>query len=802
MKSLDEKEITIKTHLFYIGLLITIFVVMFSKFIFSDQMLFGSDLTGAFGSRVFYKHTINEEKSFPLWLNPRLSGMPTVEALAGDALYPPSILIKSIFPEYKASPMVMILHLLFAGICFYIMMVRAFRAPPLAAFIGAVFFMLTPSTVSLIYAGHDSKLMVVSWIPFLIWRLKEALDKPTIFNGSMITLGVTMSLLTGHIQMVYFMLWGLFLYWATWTVLTIKKGTTIKSVIPQALVFWLPIFLSLFAAATQFYPVMNFISKNISVRGVNRGFEFATSWSLHWPELFSLIVPEFVNSLGYYWGENPFKLNTEYIGILTLLFGVLSVVIKPRPWRIYWTGFGLIMLAFAMGNHTPIFRIFYTIIPGVSKFRAPSMIIFWVAFSTIFLSALFFKDVARGELENFSNARKLRWTKGLVILSIVITFLALIFSSESVTQSFISIFHSFDNPHKLKIFQVNFSTNFVPKLWIAYSILMVAIWSLWAVIKKNMKVTTFLLIILILGLYDQIRVDNQFLKIESPRAYFRVPRVIKEVQSEMPKDPFRVFYLPGTYKFQNVAGVHRMEGVMGFHDNELNWYREFRGGSRGMNFLTGLITTNSAGQSYLNIEAMPYGNNFLDIANVRYIFGRGRDGKIIRIKNDNAFGRISFAPNYIVMNEKEISNALSKGTYNPKTTVALLEDPNVKPSASSDDTLPKMKVTWKKYFVNERIADIVAPADGFLRISEVYFPDWEISVDGKLVKKYRADLSWIAVPITKGEHTITMCPHSYSFELAAKVAYPIQLLLLIYWFLYGISTLLKHKNKKVDNKES
>jgi len=47
-----------------------------------------------------------------------------------------------------------------------------------------------------------------------------------------------------------------------------------------------------------------------------------------------------------------------------------------------------------------------------------------------------------------------------------------------------------------------------------------------------------------------------------------------------------------------------------------------------------------------------------------------------------------------------------------------------------------------------------APADGWLGIQFPYDPKWRIEVDGQSVRFYRADKSFIGLPVTRGEHKI------------------------------------------------
>jgi uncharacterized membrane protein YfhO len=62
------------------------------------------------------------------------------------------------------------------------------------------------------------------------------------------------------------------------------------------------------------------------------------------------------------------------------------------------------------------------------------------------------------------------------------------------------------------------------------------------------------------------------------------------------------------------------------------------------------------------------------------------------------------------------------------------------------------------------------PDDGFLRLSEVYYPGWRIKVNGEPVKYYRSDMAWMAVPLKAGSYELTMEPKSLYLDDALLVS--------------------------------
>jgi hypothetical protein len=768
----------------YIAIMTALTALLFGKFLFSDTMLVSSDQLNGIDGRVFLRDAIVQDGQFPTWFVPRLSGMPSIDAMFGDAMYVPSLVFYALFPIYKATGLKMVMHVLLAGIFFFLLLSRGFRAPKPAAFAGALLYMFNPEFVTHVYPGHDGKMFVIAWLPFVLWRMKTLMDEPKILHATLLAFGIAMCLFTSHIQMTYFMLWGLFLFWVFSLALDWRGSRNIKALLPKAGLFWVAVFLGLAMAFVQFFPPFAFVREAFSVRGVDRGFEHAASWSLHWPEFFSLWVPEFGNALDYYWSENPFKLNSEYAGAIAVMLAALGVVFQPRPWRFFWAAIAALAVAYALGAHTPIFHIAYYVIPGVKKFRAGSMIMYWFSFAVVLLASLFILDVVRGEFAAMAEDRRKRWQKGLLIAIAVVSGVALLFSMQGFVKGLMRAL----TPavmEKEQIFEQNFTKNFVPFLWLWWLFAVVILGMLWAVLANMLKPLTFLFVALAIAMIDVMRVDARFIQTVNPRPYFYTEPSLKALRTDMRTAPFRCYALPGSFRVQNALGIHGLESIDGFHDNELRWYRTFRGDQNNQHFLLGLIRQGPDGQAYLNEQGLARGNNFLNLANARYYVLR-QGGALLTIENKNALGRVSFAPGYRVLDDAEAVSTLQSPAHDITAEVLLAEKP--KESAMADDgrqSVASISASWKEYSPNYRKVEVTAPADGFLRLSEVFYPGWEIKVDGKAVDYYRADVAWMAFAITKGKHTIEMMPRSLYLREASMVSFPTIAAVIAYWLFMG-----------------
>jgi hypothetical protein len=438
---------------------------------------------------------------------------------------------------------------------------------------------------------------------------------------------------------------------------------------------------------------------------------------------------------------------------------------------------------YALGAHTPVFHIAYAIVPGVKKFRACSMIMFWFSFSTILLSLLLLKDMLSGELSGGEEKSKGRLTKRLLILIGVIAALAVAFSLKDLLSGFFPFIAELDTK-KRQVFDANFSRNFVPMLWLWFFFAAITVGLVIAVCNKKIRPAAAVGIIFAIGCIDAFRVDAQFIKFINPQPYFYTEPALQNIKKEMVRTPFRIFSLPGALP-QNGEGIHGLEGVGGFHDNELHWYRAFRGDQQDRNYFDKMVGFTPKGEAYLKAEQIQQGNAFLDIADVKYLLVRN-GVELLALENRNALGRVSFAPNFIVMDSSRIIPALQNNGYDYRTTVALLANPVLKPSAPTPDSLARaaaasFSVQWQRYSPNDRIVKVAAPQDGFLRISEVYYPGWKVFIDGKPVSVSRSDLAWMAVFLPRGEHVVEMKPRSLYLAKAQFVTFPLCAVLCLYW---------------------
>ena len=330
-------------------LLITLAAVavgIFAEFVFSDDMLYGTDMIPmGYMMRKVVADYWKTHGTLPLWDRYILGGLPVVDAMHGDLFYPTTIFY-FFMPLHRALGAKIVLHIWLAGLTMYFLL-RTLGLRRQSALLGGLAYMAAPYIVSLTYAGHDAKIFVTALFPLSVALLERFLMRTEFRYAVLFGASVGLLFLTSHPQMAYFGCWGLLVYFLFSVPRLLSAGRLPRGVALLAM----SVVIALSLASIQFLPTY-FYTTNFSPRTGGVTFEYASSWSLHPEEIVSLAYPAFggydAGDVHSYWGRNPFKLNCESPGPLMLLLAVGGILLLYRrrevwPW-IFLFAFCLLVL--------------------------------------------------------------------------------------------------------------------------------------------------------------------------------------------------------------------------------------------------------------------------------------------------------------------------------------------------------------------------------------------------------------------------------------------------------------------------
>jgi hypothetical protein len=306
--------------------------------VFVGAFLPGSDqyLSG-YAFRHFAAEYWREHHAIPLW-NPYIfAGMPYVGGMHGDIFYPTAWL-RWILPTGTAMGLGFALHFVVAGAAMYAFL-RGLRLSWGAAVVGGLAFELSGIVASLISPGHDGKLFTTALAPLLFLALLRAVRAPRVDRFALVALVIGLSL-HGHPQLSYYLLvaaglWTLFLVF----------GDPER---PRGTPRWVPLAAALGAVVLgaglytiQGIPFYEYIPYSPRATGASSaGWEYMTAYSMPIDELMSTFLPQFNGIKELYWGQNGFKLHSEYLGVSVLVLAVLGLGGKDQR-HIRWAVAGI-----------------------------------------------------------------------------------------------------------------------------------------------------------------------------------------------------------------------------------------------------------------------------------------------------------------------------------------------------------------------------------------------------------------------------------------------------------------------------
>jgi hypothetical protein len=348
-----------------------------------------SDMLRGYPARAFAAEYMKSQGAFPDWDPHIFGGMPFLANTAhGDTFYP-TFLLRLVFPVDIGISLGFLLHIVLAG-TFMFMFLRTLKLEWGASFVGGAAYMFTGQVVSMVSPGHDGKLFVSALLPLALLFLYQAVTRGDWRRYLGFGVVVGFALLSPHFQMTYYLLMAAGFFWAYLVFLHPPEQTTTVPWWRHALLFGAGLGVAFAFAAIQLVPFQAYIPFTPRGEGgTSRGWEHAISWSMPPEELLNVVWASFSGILEAYWGRNPFKLHSEYIGAAALILACFAFRLEGRR-RLagFFVFLGVYGVLFALGGYTPFYHLPYALLPGIKLTRAPSSIFVVASFAAAALAAM------------------------------------------------------------------------------------------------------------------------------------------------------------------------------------------------------------------------------------------------------------------------------------------------------------------------------------------------------------------------------------------------------------------------------
>jgi hypothetical protein len=498
------------------------------------------------------------------------------------------------------------------------------------------------------------------------------------------------------------------------------------------------------------------------------------------------LVSDFTGSAATYWGENPLKLHTEYLGAATLVLASVGVADKSQR-RFLWFlgGAFLLFVLVALGAHTPFYRLWYAIVPGAKSASAPGMAFFIPSFVVATCAGLGVERLLRGE----GKKVLVGWMAGAGALLLL-----------AASGGLAGMAESWAGPEKSGIAAQ--SASIITLSGIKSAVFAAAAAGLgFAVLAGQVRrLPAALWFVVIVGgdLYGTARQFWQY----SPRAAQLFGDDAVTIRLRQTPYPYRVLD-PGIYPTAFLM-AKRVPTVLGHHGNELHSYDELLGGK---NVWSNLFPT---GQ--LQDLVSPRYSALWDLLSIRFLIlpqdklplpgWHQMSGPATTPGGQTAFlYERDTIPAYarVVTSAAKLSDSLLLTTllnqrFDVSRVVLLPHDAPVQPAPLDSMTARSASqarvARWEPGRMIVRM-EPVPDRDGYLLVSENWYPDWRAEVDGRQAQVLRGDLTFLTIPVPKGAREVRLTTRSDAYRRGKMVSFA-SLAAILVWLLLPVALRRRH----------
>ncbi len=720
-------------HLTVIIILFCLTLAMFADVLFtSKEIVLSKDGTDIYSQFIYWRSFGFDELrkgNLALW-NPYIfSGMPFLGGFQSALLYPLNFLYL-ILPIIKAINYSIALHIFLAGVFMYLWTNHR-KLHPFASFISSVILMFCGAHFMHIYPGHLPNLCTMIWIPLLFLAIDGLYEKPSLGWILLGIFSITMQILAGHPQYVYYTAIAAAIY----SGLRIFKAKQKKFILLGLITMSLGAFA---LSAVQLFTGIE--AANESIRSTGLSAQVSSMFSFPPENLITFIAPYFFGNMKSvpYWGRWYLWEIIIFISVTGFVLAIIGSIYGKKSIRCYSISMVLILFLFAFGAYTPLYKIFVLIIPGFNKFRGISKFIFHISLFTIMLAGIGLDYL----IKNKNVPRKIFITT--LIVAIILCFAALLTTFSIRATSPIlwkNVTNLVANTHQsYRAFETYQDLDFIKKsgLLASKSLLISAatfsLLSLFLFLRKfSIKSIYAIGLLAIIELFIFGRSSLTTFNMNQ----LRIP-VMEKLAKENPGD-YRISYL----KFPNFPMSLKMRNIWGHDPGVLKRYAEFIAYTQDQN--------PDEASPYVDITIM---HPVYKMLRCRYFFFRKGKGLYL-FESIETMKHLELIQDWLVIQERnKILATMANPKFNPAETVILESQPDYQPIKAKEKGTVKILDSSTDHLTID--ANLLNPA--ILLITDTYSKGWHAkALVGSIQKEYKimpANYTLMAIPLMKGNHHI------------------------------------------------
>lgn len=751
-------------------LLVLLLALVFHQLVFGGKVFVSPDAVAPIGFATVAEESMKEGGPYPLWNPYVFLGMPSFGSLSYNPyVYFPDVILKAVLTVLPFfPPMAWLLIYYFVAGLFVFFLLRDRGLSVEAGVFAAIVFMLTPNLMAIGAHGHGSKLITCAFIPIVLLTAIRLLSRGGAVSFGLFALAAGLQLLRAHVQIVYYTWIALGLYGFLFLLMKSSADMRFSKRLMRLGYLALGLAVALALASILYLPVHDYSAFSSRGGTAGGGMEFgrATDWSFSPVEMMTFLVPSWLGFGGStYWGSMPFTDYPNYMGILPLLLAFVGLLSLRKRDVVFFGLLALLSLFISFGKHfEPLYRLLYENLPYFNKFRVPVMILVLVQLAVAVLAAYGIERIRREREDAAGGTLLLRVSLWIAVLFLGVWLLWLVLGDTLGSWYRGLVTGSLESKALAAGAMRSFSPSAAERLagqcfqMVKGDILAVGMIGfvgflcVYLFLRRKMSLLVMVAVLACLTLADVWRINTRiFTPMVGERSSVSAEEFRDDTIEFLESDPslYRIFPL-GRDFMDNRYAAFGIANVGGYHAAKPVLYEKFYDRIIQPRKLTPAV---------------------LAILNVKYIVAPDyvQPGPMLSLAHDGSkkiyefhavLPRAYLVDSVKVLADEEavLEEILSPG-FDPSRTALLLEPTPVNPVTKEGSSVRIVSYGLNVIDIEAGITDTC-----FVVLSDLYYPDWKVEIDGKTAKIYRTNFLVRGVPLEPGQHSIRFAYDSRSLR--------------------------------------
>lgn len=748
----------------------------------------GSDIIRSFyPDRTLINDALNNSR-LPLWNPYAFSGFPLLANLQSAVFYPLNF-IYFVFPQIISWSILIFTQSILAMIFTYLYL-RSLNLGKISSILGAFTFAFS-NTFTIWSYENPTVSRTILWLPLVLYGMESFIKNNKFRYYFLSIFALTTSFLAGFLQITFYIYIFSFLYW----LVRIRKLSNKKL---NLLFLIFAYVFSLALSAIQLLPSLEAFMN--SPRAFSQATYLFDIYLLPITHLLNVLIPDIFGSSGSYnfFGRGAYHETVISIGIISLIFALFAIVgYKKKSYIAFFTISSL--LSFFLTIKSPITDFFYNLpLPLIPTFL-PSRIFFISAFSFSVLSAFGIEEFIKGKNKN-EKACNLIFFLIFLLLGLVLLYVFLINKINSeILKNFsnyiIKPSYSFQQGHLIIILKNTF-----------LSLLLIAL--IFFIKKIRIKKNILIFVLAIFIFFSQFYYLKKQIVLGFPQFLYPAHPIFSFLkENDFPPDRFIVFKKPILGNIWEQEKIYSPEGMDPFYPQRYGQivFASKNNGKLAINNLPRIEVTLSEIQenetilenkrrlkllSLLGVKYFVYYNDLNSILSSDQIFPNDnfpilfKNDRWYIFKNNFSLPRVYFVDNYLIeKNPQKILDTFFDKNFDIANKLILEEKPIFPQSTLKNNSNLISSTTITEYTPEEIKIIVINNKNSLLFLSDNFYPGWKAYINGVSTKIYRANYTFRALPISKGQHEIVFKYQPLSFFVGAAISVSSIFLMLVI-FLY------------------